>query len=300
MHMTLANVKYLGFISALLAGLLTQVACGSEQAASGGTARGEAVSINHSTQALTIGELASVNGTYGALCTDRTGSWSVEIAAAAPLDNAALSVVLNDAACVLTVTSLHTTAGIIAAVPAVVLTTSFKPTASTFGSPVEFYANAKLSAVTFASNFVLTILFSNDPALAAADNTALFDVVVATATAGAVDAPDYTLAADGLLVRTDVNDVVQSVTGTAGLTAGSMPGQSYVVVAAADLDTYAKLDAAFIAGTAAPLVLAIPAADFTLVGADLTTPQVRTLIVANIVNAVASYEAFQITFHPAP
>jgi hypothetical protein len=32
MHMTLANVKCLGFSSALLAGLLTRVACGSEQA----------------------------------------------------------------------------------------------------------------------------------------------------------------------------------------------------------------------------------------------------------------------------
>ena len=290
------TMRRCGLLSASLAVSLTQAAC-----TSGESALGDAVGVDQTTQALTIGELDAVNGTYGAGCTDRTGAWSTKIAVGAALSNPALSVVLNDAACVLTVTSLQTTvSGVLAAVPPIVLTTSFNAAASTFGSPVEFYANAKLSAATFASAFVVTILFSDDPALAVADNTASFDVVVATATAGGVDAPDDTLEVAGLLVHTDVNDIVQSVTGSAALTAGVVPGQRYVVVSAAGLDTYAELDAAFIAGTDAALALAIPAADFTLVGEDLTTPKVRTLIVANSLSGVTSYEAFEITFHPAP
>lgn len=295
--MMLANLKTLGFIGVLLAALATQGACSSERTALGG-----GVAFDQTTHPLTIGELESANGTYGALCTDRAGNWSVTIDGTSALDHPALSVVLNDAACVLTLTSLHTTAGIIAAVPPIVLTTSYQATASAFGAPVEFYANARLSAVTFAADFVLEVLFSDDPALATGDNTAQFAVVVATATAGAVPAPDYTLDAAGLLVRTDVNDVVVTATGTANLTAGPIPvlGQRYVVVNAAGLVTYDQIDAAYLAGTDAALVLGIPAAAFTLVGTDLTADQVRTLIIANTVSGVTSYERFEITFHPAP
>jgi hypothetical protein len=42
----------------------------------------------------------------------------------------------------------------------------------------------------------------------------------------------------------------------------------------------------------------IAAADFALVGDDLTTPQVRTLIVVNLSNGVRSYQVFEITFNP--
>ena len=295
--MTSGNATRLGAIAAMLAALLTQVACAGDE-----NALGSGVGVDQTTQALTSGQLRSANGTYGAACRSHAGaSWSVEIAVGAPLDNAPLAVVLNDVACVLTLTSLHTDAGIVAAAPAMVLTTSYHVTPSSFGT---FYANAKLSAVTYDADFVLTILFSNDPALAVADNTASLIEVHATAVAaGDVQAPNYTLSVAGLIVRTDVGDVVQTVTGTANLTAGTVPvlGQQYVVVNAAGLLTYAAIDAAFIAGTKAPLVLAIPAVDFTLVGADLTAgTTVRTLIVANTVTGVASYEAFAITFHPAP
>ena len=78
-----------------------------------------------------------------------------------------------------------------------------------------------------------------------------------------------------------------------------MDGQDYIVVAGAVGGTYAELDAAFAGGTTSALVLAIPAADFALVGTDLTANQVRTLIIANTQDGVASYEAFTITFHPA-
>jgi len=122
-----------------------------------------------------------------------------------------------------------------------------------------------------------------------------------TATAQAVPAPDYTLDVGALNVITDANNVVQTVAGTANLTAGPVPvtGQQYVVVNAAGLRTYAAIDAAFSAGSKMVLTLNIPAADFTLMSVDLTIPQRSTLVVANEVNKVASYQAFEITFHPA-
>jgi hypothetical protein len=301
--MKIANARHLGSILTLVAALLTQVACmGAEDA----DAQGSAVALDRTTLALTTLELGSVNGTYGAGCRNHVGaSWSLEIALGAPLDNDPLSVVLNDADCALTLTSLHTDvagpAGIMMAVPPLDLSTTYAAAASSFG---EFYANAKLSSALFADDFVLTVLFSDDPALATAANTASLASVLATAvTSGAVAAPDYTLDVDGLAVLTDAGDIVQSVSGTAALTEVLVAGQEYVVVAAAGLFTYAAIDAAYLAGTPAAITPTIPAAAFTLVGATLTGgTTVRTLIVANT-NAgdgVASYQAFEVTFYPAP
>lgn len=283
-----------------LAGLfLLQAACSS-----GGTAPASAVVVDLTTQALTSGELESVNGTYTG-CSHRVdgSAWSIEIAEGGTLDNAALSVILNDTNCLLTMTSLHTTAGIIDAEPPIALTTSYQAAPSTFGSPVAFYANAKLDSVSFANEIVLTLVYSDDSSLATRSSTANFAVVVSTATAQSVRAPDYTLDVSGLNLLTDVNDVVVSAMGSAILSAGSVTGQQYVVVnehAVSTLDTYAELDGAFLAGTAAPLTTTIPVAAFTLVADDVTTSQIRTLIIANTSQGVASYQAFAITFVKAP
>jgi hypothetical protein len=187
--------------------------------------------------------------------------------------------------------------------PPIALTTSYQAAPSSFGSPIAFYANAKLDSVSFANEIVLTVVYSDDSSLATRSNTANFAVVVSTATAQSGRAPDYTLDVSGLSLLTDVNDVVVSAAGSASLSAGSVTGQKYVVVnehALSTLDTYAKLNAAFLAGTAAPLTTTIPVAAFTLVADDLTTSQIRTLIIANTTQGVASYQAFAITFVKAP
>ncbi len=285
----------LSTIGALVCSLFVLPACGGEE-----TVQAEAQAINRMTQALTIGELQSVNGTYTG-CTNRTGAWSLKIASGATLDNPVLSVLLNDAACVLSMTELHTTAGIIAADPGpLLLTTSYTPTPPSFGLPIEFYANARLSAVDFAGDFVLSILYSDNPRVASASNTASFqEVVQASATAEAVPAPDYTIDVAGFFLVTDVNNIVQSATGGATLIDGTVLGQTYVVVNAQGLSTYAELDAAYRGGTPAAVTSTIAAGNFALVGSDLTATQVRTLIIANISSGVASYQAFAITFNPA-
>jgi hypothetical protein len=131
-------------------------------------------------------------------------------------------------------------------------------------------------------------------------SVARVDVVEVRAAVQRVEAPDYSLDAETLSLMADVDDVVQSVSGSATLTPGAVVGQRYVMLAAADLDTYAKLDEAFGSGVQSPVTFDIPAAAFVLSRVDLTTPQQRTLIIANISEGVPSYQAFEITFHAAP
>ena len=130
------------------------------------------------------------------------------------------------------------------------------------------------------------------------DGPAPVEVVVATATADVVPAPDDTIDVTGLRVLTDAHDVVQSATGEARLHAGAVPGEVYVVVARGGLVTYDALHAAFTAATPHTLGDVVPASEFTLEDADLTTPVQRTLVIAHIAN-VPSYQAFAITFHAA-
>lgn len=260
---------------------------------------GQVETIDKRSGTLLAADLESANGTYGAGCTNRTGSWSVGIEIGAVLDHTALSVVANNDACVLTLTELRTTDGVLAATPSIVLTTSYKVTASEFDDPIEFYGNAKMDSVSFASDFLITILYADDPDSATDDNTAEFDVVQASAEGDSVSAPNYTIDPDALDVLADADQVVVSATGGVALTEGSVAGQTYVVVEASGLNTYAELDAAYLAGTPAAIGASVPAADFTLVGEDLDTLPKRTLILANIESEVASYQAFEITFHPA-
>jgi hypothetical protein len=120
--------------------------------------------------------LASVNGTYGDGCVDRVGAWSLEVDVDATLDHDELSVVLNNDACVLTLTEIRTPSGAIAADPAIVLTTGYDATASAFKDPIEFHGNAKLDSASFASDFTLMLVYSADPSVGTAENTAIFEM----------------------------------------------------------------------------------------------------------------------------
>jgi len=102
------------------------------------------------------------------------------------------------------------------------------------------------------------------------------------------------------VLTTDAHNVVYSETGSAVLTAGSQAGQTYVVVGGGGLSSYADIDAAYLGGgTPRSMGSSIPVADFTLHSSNLTGNQVRSLIVANSVNGIRSYQRFQITFSPA-
>jgi hypothetical protein len=267
------------------------------------------VVIDRSTHALTSGDLQFVNGTF-TNCTSRSGSWSLSLGGGATMDHPALSVVKNDTACELTLTSL--VAGDSQspveyfATPEIAMDGSFKSSASRFaittgsGDPVIFYANAKLSAVSFAADFDMTIKYSDDPSAASGSNTAGFAVSTASAIAESVPAPDYTVTMTTMSLETDAAKIVQdSVTGYAQLNAGSAAGQTWIVTDTLATSSYADVDGAYLAGTPAamPALNRIPAAAFDLVGVDLSTPATRFLVIANTSDGVRSYEVVTITFN---
>jgi len=66
--------------------------------------------------------------------------------------------------------------------------------------------------MNFAHDFVIHVVYSDDPRLASSDNTASFDIVVASATADSVPAPNYFLDPSGLSIHTDVANVALATT----------------------------------------------------------------------------------------
>jgi Ice-binding-like len=117
------------------------------------------------TQALADGSITEIDGTYGSGCAERSGSWSIRVSGTGMTDPP-LTVVRNNAACVLTLTSLvadqtYTTVSPIA------LTDTYAGAASAFeagdAGGVRFYANAKLDPAGFAGDFVVTVVVSGDP-----------------------------------------------------------------------------------------------------------------------------------------
>ena len=295
-------------LSILLASVAPAVVgCGppSDLSVSG---RGELV--DRTSQALSVGALLFANGTYGT-CVDRAGSWSLPLDSfAGTPTNPLLSVVKDDTGCVLTLTSLTT--GVEetpldwvenAATPSIEMTDTFQVAASSFASDA-FYANARMSAVSYAADFTVAVLFSDDPDLAVTGtDTAGFIASSATATSQQVAAPDYSIAMTNIDVQTDAANIVEVATGTAQLTEGSAPGEGFMVLTSDPGTTHASIDAAYEAGTETLLssltTLQIPAASFDLVGADLTANAVRYVVISHTENGVRSYQVITVTFQPA-
>ena len=252
---------------------------------------------NRSAGGFNVG-LRSINGTYGAGCRDRTGSWSLEIDDLAELDHPALSVVNNDTDCVLTLTELVAENGLpVAGAPSIAMTDAFQVSPSSFQDAVLYFANAKLSSLTYQEDFTLSLIFS-DHEENVGSHGATLESSASTATAASIPAPNYTLDLTGITLQTDAGNVVLESSGTADLTLVADEADGYAVVEASGLTTYAAIDAAYQAADV-PFTTSIPAAAFTLMGTDLTGTQVRSLIIANIVDGVHSYRIFEVTFHPS-
>ncbi|MEA2746666.1 MAG: hypothetical protein QOI41_809 [Myxococcales bacterium] len=269
--------------------------------------------INQTKSALSADAITSITGTYGAACSGRsalaTDTWTVSIAGGPASDE--LSVRKNDSDCVLTIDDIVTADGSFIGAPSIALdtTNTFKGSASAFaldGQPLAFYANAKIGALTFASDFTISLLVSDAPHASDEGNKgATFATQNASVSASTVPASDYTVSFASFSVAKDVNNVVQSVSGSAQFSAGSVAGQDYAVYEGAltDSSTLAEVDAAF-AGAATTGLLAdlttlhLPASGFGLVGLDLDTNPQRTMIIRNTNANVSSYQLMLITFIP--
>ena len=295
--------------SALLC--LTGLASFSAGCASEGEVGPRVELINHTQSALTAGSIRSITGTYGGTCAGRaaagTDPWTASLSGGPAADE--LSVRLNDANCRLTFNNVVSTDGVYIGAPAILLNTAdtYKASASAYAlaaGPLDFYGNAKISSLLFASDFTLTLLISDTPAVTEGTKAATTATVSATVVVGTVPAPNYTVGFTPFELEVDVNNVVRLVSGYAQLAAGSVTGLDYAVYAGAlTVDsTVSEIETAFAASTPALLsaltTLQVPATGFALIAADLDAATQRTIIIRNVSQGVSSYQLLLITFIP--
>lgn len=293
------------FASVTFTSALALAACG------GGVADSQVQFIDRTTQGLTLGSLLEVNGTYGAGCTERTGAWSIGISGFTALDNEVLSVIKNDAGCVLSVTGIRVGSEmgntLYAAASSLALSDTYSNAGIAFREnpmdPVAFYSNARLTPdATFGSNFTVQVLYSDDSSQVSASKNATYEVKTASASSSNVTPPDYTIDMSGLALQVDADKIVQGASGSVVLNDGMVGGQNYVVTTT-DLGaspSYAAVDAAFTGGTVTAisgLAPSIPNSAFSLTGLDLTSAKKRYLIVSHEVSGTRSYEVFTVTFN---
>jgi hypothetical protein len=287
-------------LASILVPVVSPFACGSSPR---DTVGAKVEVVDRTTHALTSGTLEWVNGIYGATCFGHTGGdgWSLRVAGSNPMTSPALSVTKNDVACQLTVTALMADV-IYESSPTIPLTTAYAGTASSFATrianvlqPVAFYANAKISATDFASDFIVTILYSDDVRSASPSTGATYQQFTGGTATTQVPAPDYTSGFSAMIIQVDVNATVSTATGSMDLIAGSNPGEEYVIVAGSGGSTFAEIDATYAAGTKVAVATSISASSFLNVGDQL--PTVRTVIISHTVSGVVAYEAIHITFN---
>jgi hypothetical protein len=290
----LKNLRALTSLSFLAIAATSVVACSSPSGEE--SVEPHVATINRTHQALSTGALKWANGTYTG-CQNRSGSWSARISGSGSMTNGALSVVKDDTNCVLTLTSLEADATYDGD-PSIAMGVDYALAGSAFstgGGAVAFYANADLSSVSFAGNFGMTILFSDDLADTSPTVHATYAAVTSTATESQVAAPSYALDFSGLTLQTNESHVVQSATGTVATTATGQTGESYVISESTTLGSaFADIDAEYALGTPAAVDASIAISAFDLGGKTL--PALRNLIILHTESGVSAYEVIRITF----
>ncbi|MET0342498.1 MAG: hypothetical protein ABW252_15950 [Polyangiales bacterium] len=243
--------------------------------------------------------IIEIGGTYGAGCDAQSGSWSLVLDDA--LRNSPPHPVLAfDAAdrdCALTLTSVTTADEVThLAQGGPLLNLDVGWVAVAFGDPATLGLNIKLDHLAQEDRVRLTLVRAD-----LGSSTVAPDARSASFPGGAqgaiLPAPDYIVDLQRLSLQTDARDVVVVAQGGIALVAQSVVGTGYALVDG-EPRTYAALHEAY--GRAGQTISDwIPAAKLALVGVDLTTPQVRTIIIASEQRGVASYQAIAVTFSPA-
>ena len=267
----------------------------------------------------------SIKGTYGAGCKVKStdGKWELKLNDGA----STLQVALNDtfANCPLTMTAISVMVGAqLPAVdypvsPPVVLGNAYAGSPSAVNTPqnaLAFYANAKfnnLTSSTYANDFVINLLYSDDAlACGATAPPAIYAKVAAKAVGASVPAPGYEMSFDSLQLVVDANKVVQNSSGgnvVISLPQGGQVGEEWKIFdestgccgsySFAEIDTLYKTASPNATGT----IMGTGAINLSWTKFDLagrTLPRSRTLIVKHTDGGgVYSYELFQILF-PGP
>ena len=264
---------------------------------------GVAEVIDRTTQPLTVGTFNYATGTYTTCSGQVDGTtWGLVVSSATGMPTA-LAVRQDDTNCVLKLTFIVTTAHTYTPTTPITLGTSFgSAQAFSYMGTTGFYANADLSAATYAANFTVNIPFSDDPKNVAGTITATYNSVTATSNATVVNAPDYTFSAGTLAIATDVNFKVETQAGSATLTAGSYTGDFDYVDTANALGaspTFAAIDTAYGAASKTAMATSLSYTVFAMTNGTTTLPITENIVIHRVLNGVPAYEVIAVTFnHP--
>ncbi len=287
------------------ASLVFSVGCSSSGAKDSVSSRVEI--LNRSGSALTNGEILQIGGTYGAACSGRdaggTEAWHVVIGGPAGADE--LSVRLNDAACVLSVSEITTVDGTYGASAAIAMACRehlwYAALFTKALSTLTFTGNARSAPWTSPANFTISMLLSDSTERRRRryEDRRLRHDEQHVRRHQRDSALTTRLTSPALTITQDVNHVVTAAAGMAVLAAGTTTGQFYSVPAAplaADA-TYDDVAAAAASGAVAmPVNRQIAAAEFGLT--DLSASPKRNVIITNTVSGVSSYQVLVVTFTP--
>jgi hypothetical protein len=268
--------------------------------------------IDHTKSALSnAGGLATIKGTYGALCHRHTGGdpWSVSFDANGAVTGGTLSVTMNDADCVLSVTGFMSGAQD----PESFDAASPIPMSTEYGAAkgfedaddqLRFYGNAKLSATDFAADFKITLIVSDTPDSSATTQSSTYTQMHASeVSASGVQAPNDTLDLSSIAITVDADDKVLTRTGAVVLADADRAATSYAIVSAlAESPTFAQVDAAYAGANAIEISdeasHSVPIESFLSVSDDLTDGLPKWLILRRDESGVAAYQVVKITFQP--
>jgi hypothetical protein len=251
--------------------------------------------------------IQAVNGVYGDMCRDRWGQhWSVAVNGSTYLKYPALSVVKNDSECTLTLTEVVLDDDSYVAAPSLNMTTSYASSPSTFRHGDHtwnvFYANANIDTVSFATDFTIRLLVSEDPHMGWSPAPATYTAQSSTVEASGVPAPDYFIDATSLAIQVDANWVVTAVSGHTQIHEHETAAQAYAIYDGMVFwweveDIEAAWDSARIKGDVAELpLLRLDAEQFDLLGQHL--PVHRTVMFRNSQEGVSSYQVHTLEFSP--
>jgi len=258
-------------------------------------------------------DLRSLNGTYGAGCT-QVGSWSLPIGASTDgLVHPVLTMIPRDDGCVLTLTELVATSELDPATlihpkldPPIALSREWAKEHSQLSvDGAIVHANARLELGDRPDEFAIVLVVSDDPTADATASPSHGGVET-----GRVASADYRLSlggpgdTDGVALVLDAASRVHSVSGRATLTEGAHPGDHYVIDRGALPPggppwSFEMLRAAY-DGEAEHVIegphSTISAEQFGLVGEDLTSDVQRTVIVSRTEHGVRSFQALSVRF----
>lgn len=247
-------------------------ACGAPESSSRSAVVGTV--LKQSTHALSVGGNAAsfeaLDGTYGAGCTGRSGSWSTRIGVyAGTLSSEPLSVVENDGpGCVLTITAVQIGGATYAPTTTFALASTYADSAATFlTGGARFYANFKITPGDFSTDFAIAMHVSDDVNLVTGGATASSSPPTVAAPTITNLSPNQGPVAGGTTVTVTGTDL----TSASAVSFGTTPATSFTVTS----DT--QIAATAPAGTGAKLITVTtpagtsPGVAYTYVAAPVLT-----------------------------